>query len=60
MASKSIQNIDILNFVQIMFKRWNCFIDWSKDMKNLWKRLAYYNRVNHFSVSSPLDQQTFK
>jgi hypothetical protein len=35
------------------FRKWNCFIVWSKNKEKLRRISAYYNRVNHFSVFKP-------
>ncbi len=35
------------------FRKWNCFIVWSKDKEKLRRISAFYNRVNHFSVFKP-------
>jgi hypothetical protein len=32
------------------FRKWNCFIVWSKDKSRLRQIFGYYNRYNHFSI----------
>lgn len=36
------------------FRKWNCFIVWTKNEEILRSISAYYNRVNHFDVIKPL------
>lgn len=52
-TSKSMLEIGIIEQIARNFRRWNCFIVWSKDKRKLQRLSAYYNRVNHFSVFKP-------
>jgi len=35
------------------FRKWNCFVVWSKDAEKLRCISVYYNRTNHFVVVQP-------
>ena len=52
-ASQSIQTMDISEAVKTSFRKWSCFIVYSKSKEKLRKISAYYNCVNHFSVFKP-------
>ena len=52
-ASQSIQTMDVPEAVKTSFRKWSCFIVYSKSKEKLRKISVYYNRVNHFSVFKP-------
>ena len=51
--SQSIQTMDVPEAVKSSFRKWSCFIVYSRSKEKLKKISAYYNRVNHFSVFKP-------
>jgi hypothetical protein len=49
-ASKDMKTIGLLESIIKNFRKWNCFIVWSKDKSRLRQIFGYYNRYNHFSI----------
>jgi hypothetical protein len=51
-ASKYMQTTVLPENIVKHFRKWNCFIVWSKDENKLQQR--YYNTCNHFSIFKPM------
>ena len=53
-ANKSmVAELDLPEKTLKHFRKWNCFIVWTKEKEKLRRISGFYNRVNHFCVFKP-------